>query len=375
MTIDFPPSIGGVANYWSNLARHMPANDFVVLANDMENTIDFDMKQSYLIYRKNLISKNRWIWPKWVNLLYHTYKIIKQENIENVIVTHVLPCGTVAYLLKKILKIDYFVSLHGLDISNAAKTAKKRKLAKKVLRGAKAIIVNSQFTADLLKRKLGCIKCSVNVNIIHPCPNIVYRKIDEEKLDSFVKDSNLSGKRMILTVSRLIERKGHDMVLHAMQKVINRFPDLVYAIVGKGPQEKKLKELTSSLNLKNNVKFFSDIQDNELPYFYKASDLFIMPTRELEDGDIEGFGIVYLEANSFGKPVIAGSAGGAVEAVVHNSTGLVVGPENVNEIAQGIISLLTNKDRAYRMGDQGIRRVEDGFTWDRQGGKLEKLLG
>ena len=112
VTIDFPPKFGGVANYWAKLAKHMPSKDFVVLAPDFDNALDFDMKQGYLIYRKRLLSQKVWIWPKWLPILIETWRLIKMEDIKKIIVTHVLPVGTVALFIKKMLNIPYVVSLH-----------------------------------------------------------------------------------------------------------------------------------------------------------------------------------------------------------------------------------------------------------------------
>lgn len=373
VTIDFPPMFGGVANYWANLAKYMPSDDFLVLAPDFDNSLDFDMKQSYLIYRKKMMTEKRWVWPKWLPILWETWRVVRMEKIKRIIVTHVLPVGTVALFIKKMLNIPYVVSLHGLDVAYAARTAKKRKIAKKVLQNAEYVIVNSDYTKNLMIEKLG-IKEISKIITVYPCPNIKYTEVDQEKFNEFKNKHVLNNKKIILTVARLIERKGQDVMIKAMKKIVQKVHNAVYVIVGHGEEANKLKELARSLDLDGRVLFFEDIQDEELPYFYQLSDVFVMPSRILNDGDVEGFGIVYLEANCYGRPVVAGNCGGAVEAVLHNQTGLTVDPKSENEITQAIISLLENQDKAKQLGFNGKKRVEETFTWSKQARELVKIL-
>jgi len=375
VTIDFPPQVGGVANYWGNLAQHMGADNFVVLAPEEDNSLEFDMKQNYLIYRKNLFYKHKWIWPKWLLLLFQTYKICKQEKIEKVIVTHILPCGTVAYIIKKLLGIPYLVSMHGLDIAYASFSLRKKRLCKKILNCAEILIVNSNYTKELICKKLNYCP-TTKVRVIYPCPNITAtgQNVDQEKIQQVEARRGLTEKKTILTVGRLVKRKAHDQVIKALPKVIEQVSNAYYAIVGSGAELKNLQELVSSLGLEERVHFHVDMQNYELPLFYGLCDIFVMPARILSDGDVEGFGIVYLEANSFGMPVIAGNCGGAPEAVLHEQTGLVVDPENEDQIADAIIELLQNPKKEKELGQKGKQRVEEEFVWQKQAEKLRAVL-
>ncbi|MBT5338480.1 glycosyltransferase family 4 protein [Candidatus Falkowbacteria bacterium] len=371
ITIDFPPMFGGVANYWSNLCRQLPADNFVVLASEYNNTLDFDIKQNYLIYRKNIISNLKWMWPKWLPLFWHTWRLVRQEKIQRLIVAHVLPTGTVAYLMKKIFKIPYLISVHGLDVAMTQVRPRKRWLLRLICRNASGVVTNSKYTHELLNSI-----CSISqpVSTVYPCPNFVYENIDSDRLEEFKKSFKLHNKKILLTVGRLVERKGHDKVIAAMQRVIQKFPNVVYLIVGQGPELDKLKNQVKGANLGESVLFFSDVMNKEVPLFYHLSDIFIMPSRQLDDGDIEGFGIVYLEANCYGKPVIAGRAGGAVEAVEEGVNGLLVNPLSESEIAKAIFLLLQNPRRAQELGQRGKLRVEQKFNWSEQSKKLIKLL-
>ncbi|MEK7159558.1 MAG: glycosyltransferase family 4 protein [Patescibacteria group bacterium] len=371
-TIDFPPQFGGVANYWANLIRFLDKERIVVLAPEYDNSLDFDIEQNYLVCRQNLISKKTWLWPKWLPLLLEMYRVVRSEKIQKIIVTQVLPVGTAAYLINKALGVPYVVSLHGLELALSKQDRWKHWLVKKILQSAEHLIVNSEFTRNLL---INFDERVLNKTIVvYPCPNVNFEICAEEKIKTFLEKNNLVNKKIILTIGRLIERKGQDMVIDAMLKILEKVPDAVYLIVGQGERLNFLREKVKALGLVNNVKFFVDTLDSELPMFYHLSKLFIMPCRELVNGDVEGFGIVFLEANVYGKPVIAGKSGGAIEAVEHEVSGLLVDPKNIDKIAQAMILLLENEDYANKLGEAGRRRVEEKFNWQTQAKKLNQIL-
>ncbi|MBI5077668.1 glycosyltransferase family 4 protein [Candidatus Falkowbacteria bacterium] len=372
ITIDFPPMFGGVANYWANLCKILPNDKIVVLASECDDSLDFDVKQNYLIYRKVLISKQKWLWPKWLPFLFWSFKLAHAEGVGKIIVAHILPGGTIAYILKLLLGIPYIVSVHGLDIALPQRNKRKLWLMKKILRRADAVIANSDYTKNELL-KLGCAD-ELKIEIVYPCSNINSAPIDVEKIQEFLRQHKLENKKIILTTGRLIERKGHDKVIEALPQIIAAAPDVVYLIVGNGENLDNLRARALEKNLQDRVLFFTDIMDSEMPIFYQAADVFIMPCRCLDNGDIEGFGIVFLEASLFGKPAIAGRSGGAVEAIEHNVSGLLVDPLNVDEIARAAIALLGDEKRARELGEAGKQRVLRKFNWQEQGRKLERII-
>lgn len=363
---------GGVANYWANLCRFLPGDDFLVLAPEYNNSLEFDIRQNYLIYRKELISKSKWIWPKWLPLLFQMYKLVRAEQVKKIIVAHVLPTGTAAYLLKKLLGVSYIVSIHGLDIALPRQSRRKTWLMKKIFREASQIIANSNFTKGKLL-EMNCCHAD-DITVIYPCPSLGFRAMTSERRQYLEDKLNLKNKKIILTVGRLIERKGQDKVIEALPQVLAKVPNVVYLIVGQGEKREQLQQSAAALGIDKQVRFFTDVLDCELPEFYHLADVFVMPCRELENGDIEGFGIVYLEANCYGKPVIGGRSGGAVEAIEHGVNGLLVDPESTNEIGQAIISLLVNEKKAEELADRGKRRVAMRFDWAVQARELVKIL-
>jgi phosphatidylinositol alpha-1,6-mannosyltransferase len=370
LTLDFPPATGGVANYWANLARELPSDQFFVLAPEGDNSLDFDTRQEYLIFRKNLLTKNNLVWPRWLPFLIESARLVRQEKIEVLIATQVLPGGTIALILKKIFHCRYFLSFHGLDLALAQATPWKKFLLRLIIKNAEQLIVNSEFTGQ----KILALGINKPTTVVYPCPNISPADLDGLAEEKIKARFDLDDRRVILSVGRLVERKGFDKVLESLPLVLARGLDLRYVIVGRGADESRLRELIVRFHLEKRVFIVSDVLDDELGAYYNLAEVFIMPSRELPNGDVEGFGLVYLEANAFGKPVIAGRAGGAVEAVEHNVNGLVVDPENENEISQALISFLDNPQKARQFGDRGRARVEDKFQWSIQAEKLQRIL-
>lgn len=373
ITMDFQPMHGGVAVYWGNLCRQLPSSDLVVLAPEYEKSLEFDAEQQYVLYRRNLLTSRTWMWPKWLPFLFATWRIVRKEKIKRIIVAQVLPGGTIAYIIKKLLGIPYIVSFHGLDITVGQQHPRHRHLLHRIIRHAESFIVNSEFTQHELEKVPGVTGKSIT--LVYPCPNVHTRGFERRVCNRATICSKVFGHRVLLTVGRLIERKGQDMVLRALPQVLQQCPDVLYVVVGRGADSCRLHTLVDSLGLQKSVLFYQDLLDEDLPCLYERSDVFVMPARQLSNGDVEGFGIVYLEANAFGKPVVAGRSGGVIEAVEDGQTGLVVDPMDVDAIAAAIIKLLANPEQSRSLGEQGRKRVLERFTWQAQGKILAKVLG
>ena len=170
------------------------------------------------------------------------------------------------------------------------------------------------------------------------------------------------GELMLLTVGRLQRRKGQDLVLRAMAALPSR-PELRYVIVGGGEEEESLKRLAGELGVADRVVFAGKVPDEELPAYYAACDVFLMPNRA-DGADIEGFGIVFLEAQATQRPVIAGRTGGAPEAVAEGETALLVGGEDPGELARALDELAASPRLRARFGRAGRERAARLFTWD-----------
>jgi phosphatidylinositol alpha-1,6-mannosyltransferase len=194
---------------------------------------------------------------------------------------------------------------------------------------------------------------------------VIYNGVDHKKFfpgpvdEAIQARHQLHGKRTILTVARLDARKGHETVLRAMPAILKQIPNLVYVIVGDGPQRPALEQLVSSLGIAGHVEFARGVSDTEVPAYYRTCDLFVQPNRRMPDGDDEGFGLVFLEAGACRRPVIGGRSGGVPEAVVDGETGLLVNGDSVEETADAITRVLANPELSSRMACKG-------WSWSRR---------
>jgi phosphatidylinositol alpha-1,6-mannosyltransferase len=168
---------------------------------------------------------------------------------------------------------------------------------------------------------------------------------------------------VILTVGRLQKRKGHDLLIRALPALKASVPDVLYAIAGAGEELAALRSLVDDQGLAEDVQFLTDLDDGRLAQSYQQCDLFVLPNRDL-DGDIEGFGMVLLEAQACGKPVIAGATGGTAETMVVDETGLLVDVEQPEELVGAMSALLTDPERCRSMGIRARSWIEDRFDWD-----------
>jgi phosphatidyl-myo-inositol dimannoside synthase len=358
VTSDFFPAHGGVAAYWRHLAENLPEQDFMVLAPPLPLGCE-ELAVRYHIHRANFIS--RFFLLPWLALIPSLLRILWSEKIQHIIVGQIIPVGTVVWLCSRLCKISYSVSAHGMDLAISLKSARKKYLCAKILRDAAHIMVNSSYTASLLA--FYDID-PARATIVYPCPSITPKAL-------IAASKKMSAKKIVLTVSRLVQRKGHEDVLDALQAVIKQHPSIEYIIVGEGPYRAELESRARTVGVP--VRFLGALSDTEIAAWYDTSDLCIMIPKNI-DGDVEGFGIAYLEANSFGKPVIGSRTGGVAEAVRDGETGIVVEPGNIHEIADAISRLLEDQEYAQKLGHQGRERVEKEFRWEVQAEKIKKLV-
>jgi len=347
-TLEYPPFKGGVANYYGNMIRHWPrADEIFVLDNN-----------------KNKLIKN-WLWPKWFLSIRQLKRVVKKKDIDHVLVGHILPLGIVAYFLG----VKYSVILHGLDFSLAIKRGRKKRLTRKILNKADNIICANTYLAKLVADFLGNQRKIIVVN-----PGVSNQPVRDLKRETQIKEKyNLKDKFILLTVGRLVTRKGVDTVLKVLPGVLKKIPNLHYIIVGNGPELNNIKKLITHLNLANHVEIITEADDKTKNAWYNVCDVFIMPSRQIGN-DFEGFGIVFLEANLAGKSVIAGDSGGVRDAVLDHISGLLVTPDNLKEISASIVNLANNKNLRKNLGEQGKIRAIDKFSWKKQAELIYNIL-
>lgn len=367
LTLEFPPDIGGVSTYYKNLCEELPPKDLCVLAPEKEGCKSYDKEKLFTIYRREFYSKT-FFWPKWAGLLRTVFPIIKKENVQNILVGNILPLGYIAYLVKMKYKIPYLIFTHGMDI--AMLRGRKRFFAKQIFQNTNGVFSNTHFTKHIVE---GYGYPHEQITTVYPCPDTIPHAPPNE-IVRLKKLYNLYNKKILLTVGRLVERKGHDVVIRSLPKILQKFSDTLFVIVGEGEYRQNLEQLVKDLQLEDHVLFTGNLSRIELSTMYELCDIFVMPARQLYDYDVEGFGTVYLEANYFGKPVIGGKSGGVSEAVLDGKTGLLIDPQNSNDFVMAVFTLLENPDFAHRLGYQGMDRVHSQFHWNRQAEKIKSVL-
>jgi phosphatidylinositol alpha-1,6-mannosyltransferase len=222
----------------------------------------------------------------------------------------------------------------------------------------------STYTRDLL----------VELGVTEERTTVIHNGTDPDRFYPFdtmklKRELGLQKRKVLLTITRLVRRKGIDDVIRAVDRLRDEFPDIAYVIVGKGPEEKGLKQMVRRRLLESHVFFIGGVGHEDLAPYYNISDLFVMPSKTVKP-DVEGFGIVFLEANACGKPVIGTKSGGIPDAVIDGENGLLVDEKNIDQLSEAIRQLLHNPDRATDMGKRGRKRVEGFLNWDAVARKL-----
>lgn len=350
-TLEYPPFHGGVANYYGSLVKHWPEKNNIFVLHNNDN---------------QLINK-RFPIIKWLPSFRLLWQSVRENKINHIIVGHILPLGTVAYLFSFFVKIDYSVILHGMDIAMAIKNKRKACLSKKILKRSSNIICNSNYTAGIAIKFLGD-NYREKVKIVNP--GVDDFQIEHTDLKSKHK---LDDKIVLFSLGRLVKRKGFDKTIEALPNILKEIPNLIYVVGGTGEESSSLKNKVTELKLENNVIFLGDISEKEKLSWLDLCDIFIMPARNI-DGDLEGFGIVYLEANLAKKPVVAGDSGGVSDAVVNGLNGLLVDPVDINDISLTTIKLAKDKALRERLGTQGRQRALKEFGWQKQVEKINNIL-
>lgn len=362
VTLEYPPQIGGIASYVHNFLLHVEnaAQDFVLYAPGCKGDKEFDEKNAWKTFRRKPYI---FFWPHWIRMVIQVWKIVISEKINELHIHQTLPAGYVGYLLKKIRKIPYVIYLHGTDVSTGTSSAWKERLFSMVLRDASYIVVNSRFLENKLRTRvdeLGAIK------VVYPCPSTIFLNIIEpEKIQELKKQLALEGKKIILTVSRMVDGKGYPHIIRLLNSISKQVPNVVWIFIGDGPKKHTIVELVQRNNLQNVVRFLGAIPNGELPQYYQLADLFVLLTHQDQEAE-ESWGSVYLEAAASGIPVVAGMVGGAEEAVEHLRTGVIVDVYQEKLAINSIVDLLQNEGFAKSLGEAGRERVLREFQWEKQ---------
>ena len=355
VTAFYPPLVGGLEGYWQEVARRWQNGKCFVFTNPSQQD-NQDHQEKFEIIRKPIFS---WTWfkPSWLPLLWEIGAIVEKKNITRIIFGHYANYVVLGPILKKMYGIKFDIMTHGIDTMIPQRKFITNWLLKKNLLSAENIYANSTLTAGVLS---GLINHKKDVKIAHPA--IDYGEYPDIDVVKYKKEKGLENKFIILSITRLVPIKGIDLVLKTLAKIKDN--SIKYIIVGAGPELIPLKKMVNDNDLNDQVDFIGQIRNEpkEKAPWYSIADLFIQINRPVHDQK-ESFGVVFLEAARYHKPVIASNNTGAVDIIDNNKSGMLVNPDDIDNIAQSIKKLKKNHSLAQEMGYQLNEKVKNNFNW------------
>ena len=363
MTNDFPPRVGGVQQYVWNVASHLPADRVAVVAPNWPGWQAHDRMLPFPVER----FPTTFLWPSG-DLRTRVRMAAREHRAEAVLFGHGLPLA----LLGPELDLPYVVATHGTEYWFAL-TPALHGLLRRATSRARRVLAVSRFTGRTVRT---AVPQHIPVSLLPP-------GVDAERFRPGTPEAGAEirrrhgiaeGRPLVVCVSRLVRRKGQDVLIQSMPAVLRRESDAALLVVGGGPDRARLEDMAAAAQ-PGSVVFAGEVSDEDLPAYHAAADVFAMPCRSRLAGlEVEGFGIVFLEAAAGGRPAVAGDSGGAAEAVQDGDTGLVVDGRHAGQVAEAIGALLADPHRADAMGKAGRERVERLFTWPRLTERLARWL-
>jgi phosphatidylinositol alpha-1,6-mannosyltransferase len=368
----FLPTKGGTAVSFDDDFRRLGGKEIHVVTADVPGAVEFDRTHPNTIHRIAL-KRVAWLKPEslliYLKLLGSAALLVAARRFVAIFAGRVLPEGFVAWLIARISRRPVLVYAHGEELTNWGR-GRKFALMRFVFRHADAVLANSDFTRDTLAELLDVDRGRIAV---------VYPTVDEERFrpgipgEALRAQLGLNGnEHLILSVGRLQRRKGFDTLVRALPLLHGRGIDAHFALIGIGDDRAYLERLASEQGVSGRVHLLGHVSYDDLPRWYAACDVFAMPNRDI-DGDTEGFGLVFLEAASAGKPALSGTSGGTASAVIDGVTGVRVDGEQLDAVVAGLARLLAHPEEAQRMGRNARRRVLENFTHQRRVDELREL--
>ncbi|MGW2769485.1 glycosyltransferase family 4 protein [Streptomyces sp. NPDC001275] len=374
VTNDFPPRPGGIQAFLHNMALRLDPERVVVYASTWkrgregaEATAAFDAEQPFTVVR----DRTTMLLPT-PGATRRAVALLREHGCTAVWFGAAAPLGLMAPALRRAGAERLVATTHGHEAGWAQLPA-ARGLLRRVGESTDTITYLGEYTRSRIAAALTPEAAGRMVQL----PPGVDEKVFHAGSggDEVRARLGLTGRPVVVCVSRLVRRKGQDTLIRAMPRILAAEPDTVLLIVGGGPYEKELRALAARTGVSGSVRFTGAVPWAELPAHYGAGDVFAMPCRTRRGGlDVEGLGIVYLEASATGLPVVAGDSGGAPDAVLDGETGWVVRGGSPEETADRVVTLLGDAALRRRMGERGRSWVEERWRWDLLAQRLQELL-
>ncbi|MBW1599159.1 glycosyltransferase family 4 protein [Streptomyces sp. JJ38] len=374
VTNDFPPRPGGIQAFLHSMALRLDPAKVVVYASTWNRTAEgreatarFDAEQPFTVVR----DRTTMLLPT-PRVTRRATELLREHGCASVWFGAAAPLGLMGGALRAAGAERLVATTHGHE-AGWAQLPGARSLLRRIGESTDTLTYLGEYTRS---RIAGALTPEAAGRMTQLPPGV-----DEKTFhpgsggDEIRRRLGLSDRPVVVCVSRLVPRKGQDTLIRALPRVLAEVPDAVLLIVGGGPYEKDLRRLADETGVAGSVRFTGPVPWEELPAHYGAGDVFAMPCRTRRGGlDVEGLGIVYLEASATGLPVVAGDSGGAPDAVLHGETGWVVRGESAEETAERVTVLLKDPGLRRRMGERGRAWVEERWRWDLLAERLKALL-
>jgi phosphatidylinositol alpha-1,6-mannosyltransferase len=372
ITDSFPPAEGGSRSYYYNIYKHFKSQEVIILTKKVNGWKEFDKSQNIRTIRKGRPLEN-WKYAniiKTIPYIFYSLWIVIKYKIEVLHCGDLFPAGIIGLISKYLLKKPFIIYCHAEDLTLPKSYRFQPKIYNFIYRNAAQIIAACEYARSILIKDGLETKKIVKIN-----PGVDYYKFKPMVVTRDVyKKFNAENKKVILSICRLIERKGIDSVIKSLPEVLEKIPNSVYLIAGRGNYRRELEDLVGSLNLSNYVRFLGFVGEEELPVLYNICDVFIMCNKEIKySNDVEGFGMVFMEASATAKPVIGGDSGGTQDSIADGITGYIVNAQNTKQIAHKLIELLNNVALAEKMGSAGRERALKHFGWQQKAKQVEEI--
>ncbi|MFC6062313.1 glycosyltransferase family 4 protein [Streptomyces ochraceiscleroticus] len=374
VTNDFPPRPGGIQAFLHSMALRLDPEKVVVYASTWKRSADglaataaFDAEQPYPVVR----DRTTMLLPT-PRVTRRATALLREHGCTSVWFGAAAPLGLMAPALRAAGARRIVATTHGHE-AGWAQLPGSRELLRRIGEGTDTLTYLGEYTRSRIARaltpaaaaRMAQLPPGVDEKTFHPGSGG----------DEVRARLGLADRPVVVCVSRLVPRKGQDTLIEAMPRIRTAVPDAALLIVGGGPYEKDLRALAETRGVADDVYFTGAVPWAELPAHYGAGDVFAMPCRTRRGGlDVEGLGIVYLEASATGLPVVAGDSGGAPDAVLDGETGWVVPGGSPTAAADRIVPLLQDPDLRRRMGERGRAWVEEKWRWDLLAERLKELL-
>lgn len=381
LAAQFPPVVGGAARRFSEIYRRLPAGSATVVTGwaSAAPTSAADGLQIIRLPRRasdRALSTDAALWP--FNAALRTVReTVRRRGIERIHCGRTLPEGWLALALHLLDGIPYDCFVFGEEINTVGNgeaggylsSRRYRHMSGLVLRHASRLIACSEYGAAVARQQWSID--AERVRVLRPGVDTGFFRPPEP--GDAAPPPQWQGRRVVLGASRMERRKGFDVLLRATAGLREQIPDVLLAIAGDGPEARALRSLAGDLGLDEHVAWLGKVSDEQLRACYQSSDVFVLANRQV-GCDVEGFGMVLLEAQACGTPVIAGDSGGSREALLDGVTGTVVDCSRPEPLTAALVALLREPARRATMGAAARRWMVEHFDWDRIVGGADWLL-